>query len=199
MGGDLLDVVETDGRVSVAVADVSGHGVKAGVVMGMVKSAMRMKFPSNPALRDLLTDLNRVVVELAGDGMFVTFACLRFEGPNRAIFAGAGHGPILHYAHSERALRFLSSDNLPLGVTADETFAESPVACAPGDVLLFVTDGLTEVFDATGKTFGQESIERLLVENAGRSLSEIADAIWETVQRHGPQTDDQTLLLVRIR
>jgi hypothetical protein len=51
MGGDLLDVVETDGRVSVAVADVSGHGVKAGVVMGMVKSAMRMKFPSNPALR----------------------------------------------------------------------------------------------------------------------------------------------------
>ncbi len=199
MGGDLMDVVEEDGKVGVYIADVSGHGVRAGVLMGMTKSAIRMKLRASDAIGDLLTDVNRVICDLASPGMFVTAACLRFDGSSTAGFAGAGHGPVLHFQAVSRTLHQLESEHLPLGVTQDETYDRKAVAIASGDVFLLMTDGLTEVFDRQGRPLGQEAIEALFIRNASLSLPDLYAAIMDVVTRHGPRSDDQTLLLARVR
>lgn len=199
MGGDLLDVVDDDGKVSVYIADVSGHGVRAGVLMGMTKSAIRMKLRASDAIGDLLNDVNRVICDLASPGMFVTAACLRFDGSSTAGFVGAGHGPVLHFRSATRTLGNLASEHLPLGVTRDETYDRKAVSIARGDVFLLMTDGLTEVFDRQGRPLGQDAIEALFVSGADKPLPDLYADIMQAVDRHGPRSDDQTLLLARVR
>jgi sigma-B regulation protein RsbU (phosphoserine phosphatase) len=210
MGGDLIDMVERDGQTDVFIADVSGHGVKAGVIMAVVKSAIRTRLASpltkggptgvecDDALGNLFADVNRVVCELAGPGMFVTAACLRFRTEGQALFCGAGHGPILHFRAAIGDLSPLESEHLPLGVISDESFAARTVRAEHGDVFLLMTDGLTEVFDAEGRMLSQQPIEVLLREHARRPLGELYETIMSAVRSHGPQADDQTLLLVRV-
>ena len=199
MGGDLLDVVEEDGKVGVYIADVSGHGVRAGVLMGMTKSAIRMKLRASDALGDLLTDVNHVICDLASPGMFVTAACLRFDGSSTVGFAGAGHGPVLHFQSAGRTLQLLESDHLPLGVTKEETYDRRIVTVASGDAFLLMTDGLTEVFDRQGRQLGQQAIEQLFIRNAAQPLPDLYVAIMDAVAQHGPRSDDQTLILIRVR
>ncbi len=199
MGGDLLDVITHDGGTDVLIADVSGHGVKAGVVMAVVKSAIRTRLRSGVELGGVFRDVNDVVCELAGRGMFVTAACLRFSADGAVEFVGAGHGAVLHYQANHGEVATIESDHLPLGVQAGEAYQPVKVSCLPSDVLLLMTDGLTEVFNARGLMFGQEAIGRLLAERARLPLAELYAAVMSAVRNHGPQSDDQTLMLVRIR
>src|SRR4029077_168918 len=79
VGGDLVDLVEVDQRWIGYIADVSGHGVGSGVLMGMVKSAARMKLLTLAPLAALLDDLNDALVPVRKPGMYVTMACLRYD------------------------------------------------------------------------------------------------------------------------
>jgi hypothetical protein len=81
VGGDLLDVVEKEGRVGAFVADVSGHGVRAGVLMAMIKSAARMRLLSDDSLDGLMDDLNRVVMQVKEMDMFVTVPACNSTAP----------------------------------------------------------------------------------------------------------------------
>ncbi len=199
MGGDLLDLVIEGENVGVYIADVAGHGVRAGVVMGMTKSAIRMKLRASDSIADLLKDVNHVICDLTSPGMFVTAACLRFDGSSSVAFAGAGHGPILHFQCTTGALQRLESEHLPLGVAPEEDYSHRSVAVASGDVFLLMTDGLTEVFDEQGRLLGQESIEELFIRHAAKPLHELYETIMQSVTQHGDQSDDQTLFLIRVR
>ncbi len=198
MGGDLIDVVERDGSTDIFIADVSGHGVKAGVVMGVVKSAMRTRLRAGGGVGELLRDVNAVICELTVPEMFVTAACLRVQGGGQAVFCGAGHGPVLHKRHASCDVVEIESGQLPLGIIETEHYEGRSVPLDRGDVLLFMTDGLTEVFDGTGRMFGQAPIERILAIGGQRTLSELYEEVLAAVRAHGPQSDDQTLLLVRV-
>ncbi len=198
MGGDLIDVVLHDGAVDVLIADVSGHGIKAGVIMAVVKSAFRTRLRSECDLDALYRDVNGVVCDLAGAGMFVTSATLRFKPDGIAVFYGAGHGPILHYRTTTRTCDSLESHSPPLGVLEDEPFSAKTIKCQPGDVFLLMTDGLPEVFSSKGAMLGEAPIERLFEQLADRPLADVYAAIMDKVQTHGPQSDDQTLLLAKV-
>lgn len=203
MGGDLLDAMVFEGdSVGVYIADVSGHGVKAGVVMAMTKAAVRMKLRSTTTLSELLNDLNGVQCELTRGGMFTTAACMRFSKSPRGVvaeFVGAGHGPVLQWRATTRTLNQIESEHLPLGISESEVYEVRAVPAAPGDVFLFMTDGLFEVFDRDGRALGQEPIESAFLQCADRPLSEIYDRVMLMVREHGPAIDDQTLLLVRLK
>lgn len=199
MGGDVLDVVQRDGGLAAFLGDVSGHGVRAGVVMGMVKSAVRMKLRSSSALDDLLHDLNGVVCELAQPGMFVTFAAMRFKEAGRAQAVLAGHLPILHYRAGEGTWTEIEADHPPLGVLDGESFQAVACTCAPGDLLVLITDGLMEVFDEQGKQVGWHGIRQVITNlDHTAPLPEIGERIFQAARDFGPQVDDQSILLVRL-
>jgi len=211
MGGDLVDVVMPrgeNGHVDVYLADVSGHGVKAGIVMGMVKSAIRTRLlgdassQGEPApLHELLGDLNAVLEKLIAPEMFATFACLRFGAPHadgRVEFALAGHLPILHYRAHERRVDDLPNEHLPLGLEPDEAFTSTTATAAPGDTFAMFTDGLSETADAKGRQLGLGGVRAAFEASATRPLKELFDAVFAAASVHGTTNDDRTLVLVRV-
>jgi serine phosphatase RsbU (regulator of sigma subunit) len=199
VGGDLLDVVEQDGRLLACVADVSGHGVSAGTFMGMVKSALRMKLLSSDAVGALLDDLDRVVGQIRSPEMFVTIAALRFDGAHAAELGLAGHLPILHYRYTSDSIEAIENAHPPLGVVDGQRHGSRRVEFGSGDLFVLLTDGLTEVLNVRGDQFGTHGVESVLRQHAREPLATIYATLLSAVRAHGPQTDDQTLLLVRIR
>ncbi len=197
MGGDLLDLVEADGRMGVFVADVSGHGVKAGVVMGMLKGAVRTQLLAPTPMAVLLSKLNRVLLQLEKLEMYVTLACMRFTDASTAEFSLAGHLPILHYRSQERVIRQLRNQHFPLGMFDNADYGSQTVKFDPGDIFVLLTDGLTEVENESGEEFGHRQIEALVTKSATGPLPELYRRITTAARQFGKQVDDQTLLLVR--
>lgn len=199
VGGDLADAYEHDGLLIASVADVTGHGVPAGALMAMIKSAVRLALPNRSGLDALLQHLNRILVDLRRPERFITMACLRFDGSGTVEYALAGHLPILRVPRGAATVERLENTCLPLGVLADARFTAGRATAAAGDLFVMVTDGLTEVRDAVGSDLGVERIEALVLEHAARSLADIERLLVAAARQHGPQLDDQTLLLVRVQ
>ena len=199
MGGDLLDAVYDGEGMACYVSDVAGHGIQAGVFMGMVKSAARTALLRPGSLAALLTDLNRVIFEVkAGSATYVTFACVRCRDGGEVEYSLAGNGPILHYHASSKTISQLAMEQFPLGLFAHATFQSCHVRVEPGDILALLTDGLPEAEDAKGEQFGLERIGELLARNASSPLADLTEKLFAAVRRHGSRTDDETLLLVRV-
>ena len=131
--------------------------------------------------------------------MLATLAALELHADGTARYALAGHHPILHYRAAERVLDKLPNANPPLGAIEGRKFADAEVRAARGDLFVILTDGYVEVFAKDGEEFGQTRIDRLVTEHADRPLREIHDAVLSAVRAFGPQADDQTLLLARVR
>ena len=195
VGGDLVDVVRLDDGWFGYVADVSGHGVSSGVVMGMFKSALRTRLRQKGSIGSLLTDVNAVLYPLKSSAMFVTAACVRGRDDGAIEYAVAGHLPILRVRDGR--VDEITTPQIPVGMFEDRTFTSASVECAPGHLLVLLTDGLTEVFDAADRELGLDAVKALVASSAALPLNEIADAIVAKARAHGAQLDDQTLLLIR--
>ncbi len=201
VGGDLLDLI-ADEEWAAYIADVSGHGVAAGVLMGVVKSAAhayRFDGGSDQKAEGWLPALNRTLFEIMPPEKYVTFAGVRpagAAGEALRVFV-AGHPPLLHYHAATRTATAIEIENFPLGMFANPTFHSETVACEPGDVVLLYTDGITEVCNAGQEEFGQGRLAELLCTVAAQPLATAASAIIAAVCGFGVQSDDQTVLLVR--
>lgn len=196
VGGDLFDTFENN--KGFYIADVCGHGVPAGTVTGMVKSAIRMKLRSSDALDSLLNDLNEVLFQMTKPNMFVTFGGIRYDESHQAEFCLAGHLPILHYRNEARRIDRLLNKHVPLGIFKDCVFTTETVRFSSGDVFVLLTDGLTEVCNDEGEEFGIEGIERVVLQNSAKPLDKLHESIMAKVRQYGGQSDDQTLLLIRV-
>ncbi len=198
MGGDLVDVIESDGGLVAYVADISGHGLPAGQLMGMLKTAMRLAVQFRQMPVAALESVDRVLPDLKEPEMFATLALLRFDGSSEAEYALAGHPPILHYRHGSRDTARLSMEQLPLGLVPGSSYASKRVIYSPHDLFMMVTDGMTEVANARDEEFGLTRLQDLLTQHATKALPEIWDLIMREVRQYGLQQDDQSLLLLRV-
>jgi hypothetical protein len=194
VGGDLVDVVEHEGAWLGYVADVSGHGVASGVVMGMFKSALRARMMSSEGLGALLDDLNRILMPLKPAASFITVAGVRGWG-TKIECAVAGHHPVLRVRGKQ--VDEITPPQLAVGMFPSATYEAQAVEWQPGDLLALVTDGLLEVFDAQNRELGLSWARQVLAAHSDRPLAEIAERLLAGARAHGPQLDDQTLLLIR--
>ena len=199
VGGDLVDALLVDGRPLGVVADVSGHGVPAGMLMGLLKAGLRTRLRGGGGLGDVLADLNDVLADLTRPNAFATAAILTLAAPGRLEFALAGHPPILHLRRSSREQARLGDGGMALGIRPGERYRVEHAAVGPGDLLAVLTDGFSETMDAKDRELGLEAIERALLAHADEPLPALFDRLVGLASAHGPQQDDRTLLLVRVR
>jgi len=197
VGGDLVDLVKTNDDVVAYVADISGHGMSAGVLMGMVKTAVRYGLQFDQELPEILDGMNRVLPSVKEPGMYATFAGLRFNDSGEVEYIAAGHVPLLHYRRAQGDVVRHSMEQFPVGLVAEEDYASNRLRFEPGDVFAIVTDGIVETM-AGEEEFGLQRLEHILCEFAGRSLPDIFQAAVAAVNCYGTQQDDQTLMLVRV-
>jgi len=198
MGGDLIDVVESNGRLLAYVADISGHGLAAGQLMGMLKTAIRvaLQFRQEPVA--VLESADRVLPVVKEANMYATLALLYFDDSSEAEYSLAGHPPILHYRAPTGAIARLAMEQFPLGLIPGGHYTSQRATYSPQDLFLLMTDGISEVPNASDEEFGLDRLELLLRNNAGQPLPQLWESIMAEVKRYGVQRDDQTLMLLRV-
>lgn len=197
VGGDLVDIAECPGGWTTYIADISGHGVSSGVLMAMFKTSIRSLLGKAESPGELLDGVHRALFPLKLPNMFVTAGILQLSSNNRVNFSLAGHPPLLRYSHSRREVTEYGSQSMPLGILAEQQFSTDSLPCDPGDVLLLLTDGFSEVFDSHGAELGMEPLKNAFKQAADRPLPEIFEGLRTLSLAFGRQDDDQTMLLVR--
>jgi serine phosphatase RsbU (regulator of sigma subunit) len=198
MGGDLIDAVERDGTLLAYVADISGHGLAAGQLMGMLKTAVRVSLQFRQEPVAVLESADRVLPSVKEANMYATLALLYFDGSSEVEYSLAGHPPILHYCAPTGNIAWLAMEQFPLGLIPGGRYTSQRVTYSPQDLFLMMTDGISEVPNASDEEFGFDRLEALLRNNAGQPLPQLWELIMGEVNRHGVQQDDQTLLILRV-
>jgi serine phosphatase RsbU (regulator of sigma subunit) len=201
VGGDLVDLIPSrDGDIAY-VADVAGHGLQAGILMGMLKAAARTALlePTNPPERlPLLLDrLDCVLPAVKENHMYAAFAALQLGPMGGVRHALAGHPPVLHYCHTNNTFCELSLEQFPLGLMPGAQFAAMEINVQPGDLLLIATDGILEACNPQDREFGTEGLRGCVEPHPQIPLPQLASNILAAVANWGKQQDDQTLLIVR--
>jgi serine phosphatase RsbU (regulator of sigma subunit) len=165
--------------------------------MAMFKSAVRTRLMTAGSVADLLGDVNRVLIPLKQSNMFVTAACVRSAGRDTLECAVAGHLPIVRIRGG--VPEEVTTPQMAVGMSDAVEFHASTVECRRGDLLVLMTDGITEVFDNEGRELGFEHAKQLAAEHNTQPLAEIAESLVAAARAHGAQLDDQTVLLIRRR
>lgn len=197
VGGDLADIYESGGTLTCCVADVSGHGVAAGLLMGMFKSALRSNLAAGMPLANAINETNKTLYHLKKKTMFLTCACLQLAGNDQVEFTITGHLPILHFqAHTGR-IEELHLQQIPLTVKPEFQFRTAWQPFSPGDLFVLLTDGMTEVTNSDGRELGLEGLKPLLSAAAGSPAREIFEQMHKAVKSFGRQTDDQTMMIIK--
>jgi sigma-B regulation protein RsbU (phosphoserine phosphatase) len=201
VGGDFFDIVALPASESAAfaIADVTGHGVGAGILGAMTKSALRSQLVHSADPAAVLATVNATLAQLSDQKTFVTFAYALVDGPTRRVrYATAGHPPILHVRGGKATA--LRTVNLALGMRADTTFATGELAAAPGDLLVLYTDGILEARDERGEEFGAERLAATI----GRGPSDPAGLCSAVLAELGAFArtstfqDDVSILVIRL-
>lgn len=204
VGGDLVDAVFLpNGDVVAYLADIAGHGLSAGILMGMVKTAARTALldaatgHSSETLPLLLDKLNRVLPDVKEPQMYATLAAFRLNRDGSAWYATAASPPVLHWSALKRDARRVEEQQYPLGLLPVSGFTGEAIELRDGDLLVVATDGVLEVCDKRGEEFGIERVEQAIAGDARGSLEGLAQTILTRARAFGKQADDQTLLVIR--
>jgi sigma-B regulation protein RsbU (phosphoserine phosphatase) len=206
-GGDYYDFFPLhDGGWGIFIGDVSGHGTPAAVLMAVTHAIAHARPRQHTPPSALLAYLNRQLAHLyTRDGTFVTaFYAVLDAATRRLTYSLAGHNP----PRLVRGGRVTSVDRrseLPLGIIAEQCYAQATVALEPGDLLLLYTDGITEAVSppkeaAPRQLFGVERLDRVLLDCGASSAAECVDRVRAAVaafSENAPPTDDQTLIALR--
>lgn len=209
--GDYYDIgVLSDGRLGVFIADVSGKGAAAAVIMAMLRAIVhdevdRVGFSGPAALLDYANDRLRAL-GLSRRSAFVTAFCgLLNVATGEFTYSCAGHNPPRLLRATRRTIISLdAAKTFPLGLVDEpNTHAEATTSIMPGDLLLFYTDGITEARSPAREFFGPERLDRLLCQlphplTADTAIEAISTAV-NVFEGHQPLADDQTLLALIAR
>lgn len=204
-GGDYYDFFPLPGgRWGVFIADVSGHGSPAAVLMAVTHCiAHTNPGPAQPP-DQVLNYLNRHLVTLytGGSGTFITAFYGVYDPAARTLtYASAGHNPPRLKRCSDGTLIPLdAAGGLPLGITGDETYDAAVMPLRAGDQILFYTDGITEAGNRTGELFGTDRLDQVMencaIQAAGL-LAEVLRAVEAFADGH-PADDDRTMIVARV-
>jgi hypothetical protein len=204
VGGDLVDALCLPNGDAVAyLGDIAGHGLQAGILMGMLKTATRTALldagerEPNQTLPVLLDRLNTVLPEVKEPHLYATFSAFRLCADGAVFYALAASPPILHWHANRAAMSKVEEEQFPLGLLPVSGFDGARLQMERGDLLVVATDGILEVCNKAGEEFGEERLKTAIEAHSGAALSELAAKVLEAAQLYGKQVDDQTILLIR--
>ncbi|HQU54640.1 MAG TPA: SpoIIE family protein phosphatase, partial [Saprospiraceae bacterium] len=197
VGGDLIDYFENGTSHTCYIADVSGHGVAAGSLMGMFKSTIRVLLNKDEPLSSILIETSKAIYALKKRTMFLTCAFLKFTSNHTVEYSTAGHLPILKLATDSNDFDELIIKQLPVAATKDFAYTTNSTVCQKNDLFVLLTDGITETTDKSDEDFGMEKVKQIILNNRHDELSKIYKKLNTELASYGKQNDDQTILFVR--
>jgi len=206
VAGDFYDFAVLDqNRIGILVADVSGHGVPASLIGAMVKIAFAAQKPHSAEPAKVLAGLNTTLCGKL-DSDFVSAAyCFIDTETKKAIYAGAGHPPLIIWRGQENNLYEYCQKGMILGQYEKAEYAPIHLDIMPGDRIVLYTDGIFEAMNPKGVMFGSERLKTAICACRDMTAAEFADSLlkqiseWSGGKGKENQDDDQTLLAIDIK
>jgi serine phosphatase RsbU (regulator of sigma subunit) len=201
LGGDFFDFIQLPYKnLGIAIADVSGKGVPASLIMASVRAALRAQVDNVYYIYETLKRINLMCCRDTKLGEFVTLFYGVYEETNRRLtYCNAGHpaGLVLRAGK----LIELPSTNMVLGVDPTEQYTQSIVDLQPGDFLMLYTDGLSDAMNFQGETFGRQRVMEAFKKGGPNADYVAQKVLWEMRRFSGlsKRTDDVTLIVARVR
>ncbi|HEX8493528.1 MAG TPA: SpoIIE family protein phosphatase [Pyrinomonadaceae bacterium] len=201
IGGDYYDFIERpDGRMLIALGDVSGKGTAAALLMSSLHAAVHAQASSHSSLSETISAVNNYLAENIPSNRFVTLFYAELDPQTGALsFINAGHNPPL-IVHAAGTIENLSSGGLPLGIMPNSPYREGRTRLQPGDVMVIYSDGVSEAINPQGEEFGAQRLHSVVSLNIERSASGIRDRIESALTKFAqgtPAADDITLVIVK--
>jgi sigma-B regulation protein RsbU (phosphoserine phosphatase) len=206
VGGDYYDFVDMDDdRLGIVVADVSGKGVAAALLMSVVQTALRViSIETNLTLGELTARMNRVLYQSTSAEKYATFFYAQLD--RRALrlrYINAGHNPpyLVRCDNGHSEVIELSTGGTVLGLFPESEYQEGEVQLRPGDLFVAFTDGVPEARNVAGEEFGEERLKSVLQNAAGAAAPEVSSQLSKTVREWiggAEQHDDLTFVIATI-
>ena len=202
VGGDYYDYLQDrDGRLGLVIADVSGKGVSAALLMASLQASVRSRFPTAGTPGSLAADLNEALFGSSSAARYATAFLATFDGETRRLaYTNAGHLPAILVREQDTGR--CDEGGVPIGLFEGMTYATGARTLAPGDLLALFTDGVTEAPAPDGEEFGAARLAALLRAHRARPLDTVIEIVLDALlQWSGPVDahDDVTLVLARVR
>ena len=201
VGGDLYLALRTaPDKLLLAVGDVSGKGIPASLFMAVTMTLLRSLAREQLGPDAILKRLNEELAEHNRGQLFVTLVCALFDlSAGRVRVANAGHPSPVLVSGAEASTPFPST-GLIAGLFPNAAYTSHEAAFAPGDTLVFYSDGVSEAMDPEQNEFGEERLVAGLLARPRGNAKETVDGVFADVKRHAataPQSDDTTIVAVR--
>src|SRR6266481_2174404 len=206
VSGDYFDYIHVDQeRLGVAIADVSGKGVPASLIMAICRSVLRAEAAGNPSPADVLRKVNRQLYPDIKEDMFISMAYLVLDHQHDGItLARAGHDAPLWYQRKSQTVTPVKSPGMVVGIDSGSVFdrltVDFSVSLERNDCLVLYTDGVTETLNSEGDEFGVDRMMQSVCASAGDGAQAIVKRIIEDVREFTgsvPQNDDITVIAIR--
>jgi sigma-B regulation protein RsbU (phosphoserine phosphatase) len=206
VGGDYYDAFDTgDGRLGLAIGDVSGKGISAALLMSSLRACLRTLTLTSGDLTGLMRNMNRLIYEASAVNRYATFFLGIYDPPTRRLqYVNAGHNPPALIRSSAdvtcQHLR-LETGGPVIGLLPDVCYEEDSLLLHRGDLLLAYTDGISEAMTAADAEWGEEAMILAAQHAAGKTAEDIVKAIFEAADaftEKAPQRDDMTLLVMKL-
>src|SRR2546421_5082310 len=206
VSGDYFDYIRVDEeRLGVAIADVSGKGVPASLIMAICRSVLRAEASRNPSPADVLRKVNRQLYPDIKEDMFISMAYLVLDHQHDGVtLARAGHDAPLLYQQQSQTITPIKSPGMVVGIDSGSVFdrltVDFAVPLERDDCLILYTDGVTEALNAEGDEFGLERMMESVRASANDGAQAIVKKIIEDVRDFtgsAPQNDDITVIAIR--
>ncbi|HMQ04538.1 MAG TPA: SpoIIE family protein phosphatase [Pyrinomonadaceae bacterium] len=201
IGGDYYDFIEThEGRMTIALGDVSGKGTAAALLMSSLHAAMHAQISARSSLDQTLLSVNRYLAENTPANRFVTlFAAELDPSTGKIRYINAGHNPPL-VGRVDGSIEQLASGGFPLGIIPTAEYDAGEMSLSPGEVLVIYSDGVSEATDPDGEEFGLDRLAAVIKSNIGMSAAGIRDRVESALSsftRNAPANDDITLVIAK--
>ena len=203
VSGDYFDFIQfKDGTYGMVMADVSGHGVSAGMLMTSLQTAFHTLVPDAMSPVEVLERINRLYIHNIKFTTFVTIFFAKFDPDTRVFtYANAGHNSGYLYRASKKDEIWLRPTGPAIGLMEGFNIGTKQVELMDDDILLLYTDGITEAMNAQGEQFGTERLARLIKDNTHLTAQELANSILLTVSDFGDGknfVDDITIIACKV-
>jgi serine phosphatase RsbU (regulator of sigma subunit) len=201
IGGDYYDFIERkDGRLMIALGDVSGKGTAAALLMSSLHAAVHAQAAFNNSIVETIKAVNQYLAENTPSNRFVTLFYAELDPETGALaFLNAGHNPPL-IMHAAGTVEQLASGGLPLGINPLAEYREGRTQLNAGDVLVIYSDGVSESYNPEGEEFGTARLSEVVSRNMDASAAGIRDRIESALTKFSqgtPAGDDITLVIVK--
>jgi sigma-B regulation protein RsbU (phosphoserine phosphatase) len=206
VSGDYFDYIKVDEeRLGVAIADVSGKGVPASLIMAICRSVLRSQAIGNASPADVLQKVNRQLYPDIKEDMFISMAYLVLDHSRSAVtLARAGHDAPLLYRAKSKTVEQLKTPGMVVGIDSGDVFdrltKDVAVPLERDDFILLYTDGITEALDSEGNEFGLEPTIEAVRASASQGAQAIITRLIDDLRNFvgsTPQNDDITLIAIR--